>query len=81
MSDRIIAYKSLGVRWDGVERFLLRHEDGRVTERYGHISYHLPYRGFSMLGDYQQPPAYDLTLTVDQVGRAPAKTLEAADAP
>ena len=80
MAEQIVAYKSLGVRWDGIEHFLLRHADGSVTERYGHISYHLPYRGFSMLGDYQQPPTYDRTLTIDQVGKVPVRLVEDTNA-
>jgi hypothetical protein len=63
-----IGYRSLGVRWDGYESFLIRMSDWRVVERTAHVSWHYPYRGFSMLGNYRQPPPMDLRLTRDMVG-------------
>lgn len=32
-----IAYRSLGVRWDNVEHFLIQMSDGTVTDRWEHI--------------------------------------------
>lgn len=53
-----IAYRSLGVRWDGYENFLIRMSTNEVVERWHHISEQAPYRGF-VNGDIQQPPRYD----------------------
>jgi hypothetical protein len=53
------AYRSLGVRWDGYEHFLVRLSTNEVVERWCHHSMQAPYRGFKMLGDIQQPPRYD----------------------
>jgi len=55
----VIAYRSLGVRWDGYESFLVRMSTNEVAERTHHISMQAPYRGFKMLGDIQQPPRHD----------------------
>lgn len=38
-----IAYKSLGVRWDNVENFLILMSDGTKVDRWSHISNSLPY--------------------------------------
>jgi hypothetical protein len=58
-----IAYKSLGVRWDHVERFLVCFSNGRVEQRYSHISEHAPYWHFGYARDFQSPPRYDQKLT------------------
>jgi hypothetical protein len=58
-----IAYRSLGVRWDGVECFLIRMSTNEVRERWSHVSEWAPSRGFNMLGDLQQKPRYDPRLT------------------
>jgi hypothetical protein len=58
-----IAYRSMGVRWDGIERFLVRLSTGAVQERHHHISEHAPYRHFSMLGEIQSPLRYDPKIT------------------
>jgi hypothetical protein len=58
-----IAYRSLGVRWDGVEGFLVRMSTNQVVERWHHISEHAARRGFNMLGEMQPPPRYDQRLT------------------
>jgi hypothetical protein len=57
-----IAYKSLGVRWDNIERFLLRMSDGRVEERYCHISEDAPYWHFGYSDRLTSPPRYDESL-------------------
>lgn len=54
-----LAYASLGVRWDGVERFKIRFSDGRVEERHNHISEHAPYYHFGYSDDLKQPPRFD----------------------
>lgn len=59
-----IAYRKLGQRPDGYEHYLVRWSTNQVTERWCHPSEHQPYRGFSMLGDIQQPPRYDQKLTL-----------------
>lgn len=58
-----IAYRSLGVRWDGYEGFLVRMSTNQVVERWCHTSMCAPYRHFAMLGDIQQPPPYDAKLS------------------
>ena len=58
----VIAYRSLGVRWDGYETFLVRLSTNEVRQQVHHISVQAPYRGFSMLGDIQTPPRHDETL-------------------
>lgn len=64
-----IAYRSLGVRWDGYEHFLVRLSTNEVVERWCHYSTQAPYRGFKMLGDIQQPPRMDPKLMLrDQRG-------------
>jgi ferredoxin len=60
----VIAYRSLGTRWDGYEHFLLRLSTNEVKERWCHISEHAAYRGFKWDGDYQQPPRYDAKLAL-----------------
>jgi hypothetical protein len=57
-----IAYKTLGVRWDGYEHFLVRLSINEVVERWCHTSTQAPYRHFNMLGDIQTPPRYDAGL-------------------
>jgi len=36
-------WRSLGVRWDNVEHFLIQMSDGSFTERHSHISNALPW--------------------------------------
>lgn len=57
-----IAFRSLGVRHDGVEHFYVRMSNGRVEEHYCHVSFQAPYRHFRADGDIRQPPRYDPTL-------------------
>lgn len=38
-----MAYRSLGVRWDNVEHFLIQMSNGEFTDRYEHISFSLPW--------------------------------------
>lgn len=54
-----IAYRSLGVRWDGYEHFLVRWSTNEVVERWCHHSEQAAYHGFKAFGDLQQPPRYD----------------------
>ena len=54
-----IAYCSLGVRWDGVERYRVRFSDGRIEERCEHISAHAPYYHFGYSDALISPPHYD----------------------
>jgi hypothetical protein len=64
-----IAYRSLGTRWDGYEHFLIRLSTNEVVERWFHYSAQAAYRGFSMLGDIQQPPRYDERLALSLTER------------
>ncbi len=57
-----IAYASLGVRWDKIERFRVRMSDGSVVERYSHVSEQAPYWHFGYSDRLQYPPRYDETL-------------------
>lgn len=65
-----IAFRSLGVRWDNVERFFVQMSDGRVEERYYHISEWADYHNFEGCTT-RQPGAlrYDETLTFHTVTR------------
>lgn len=38
-----MAYQTMGVRWDGVERFLIEMSDGSFIEHHSHISNHICY--------------------------------------
>jgi len=62
-----IAYRSLGVRYDGVERYLVRMSTGYVSEIYSHVSYHLPYYHFGHARELIQPPRYDERLTASDI--------------
>lgn len=61
-----IAYRSLGVRWDGIEHFRIKMSDGSILERYNHISEHAPYYHFGWADDFISPPRYDPTLGAAQ---------------
>lgn len=54
-----IAYASLGVRWDGVERYRVRYSDSSVRELYRHVSERAPYYHFGASDSLIQPPRYD----------------------
>lgn len=54
-----VAYCSLGVRWDGVEHFRVRFSDGRVEDRWNHISERAPYHHFGWSDTLVYPPRYD----------------------
>lgn len=54
-----IGYASLGVRWDGVERYRVRFSDSHIEERYAHISEHAPYFHFGHSQQLINPPRYD----------------------
>lgn len=57
-----IAYRSLGVRWDGVEHFLIRMSNGEVKDLHSHVSNHSPYYHFGHSSDLINPPRYDANL-------------------
>jgi hypothetical protein len=57
-----VAYASLGVRWDKIERFRIRFSDGRIEERHNHISEHAPYWHFGYSDKLTQPPRFDTKL-------------------
>lgn len=38
-----VAWRSLGVRWDHVEHFLIKYDDGEIEDYHQHISFHTPY--------------------------------------
>jgi hypothetical protein len=38
-----MAWRSLGVRWDKVEHFLIRMSSGEIIDRWEHIEMNLPY--------------------------------------
>ena len=58
-----IAYRSLGVRWDGVECCLIRLSDRRVIQRYNHVSESAPYWHFGWSNELRHPPRWDDSLT------------------
>lgn len=39
-------WRSLGVRWDGVEHFLIQMSDGSLTDFWNHIAYKTAYYGY-----------------------------------
>ncbi len=59
-----IAYRSMGVRPDGIERFLIRFSDERVEERHFHVSEQAPYWHFGYSDSRRQPPRHDDRLTI-----------------
>lgn len=63
-----LAYRSLGVRWDSVERYLIRMSDGRVEERYAHVSFHAPYYHFGHSDELRQPPRHDPKIELANAG-------------
>lgn len=58
-----IAYRSLGVRWDGVEHFLIRLSNDCVIERHNHISEQAPYWHFGWSDTFKNPPRHEARLT------------------
>ncbi len=58
---RPVRFRSLGVRWDNVEHFLVLMSDGSFEDRWHHISENAPYYhfGYSAFGS---PPEYDQNL-------------------
>lgn len=56
---RPIGYVSMGVRWDGVQRFLVRYSDRSIEEIYSHVSNRLPYYHFGHSDELISPPRYD----------------------
>lgn len=60
-----IAYRSLGVRPDGVEHFLYRLSTGEVRQQYSHISEHAPYYHFGRSDELISPPRYDANIRLE----------------
>ncbi len=54
-----IAFRSVEVRWDNIEQFLVRFSDGRIEQRYSHISENAPYWHFGYSNILTHPPRYD----------------------
>ena len=59
-----IAYRSMGVRRNQIERFLIRLSDGRVEQRDFPVSQEAPYWHFGYSDRRRQPPRQDDRLTV-----------------
>lgn len=59
-----MAYRSLGVRWDHVEHFRILFSDGRIEDRWAHISEHAAERHFGRYNELHHPPRLDQTLEV-----------------
>lgn len=57
-----IAFASLGVRWDHVEHHRVRFSDGRIEDRWNHISENAPYFHFGHSDVLISPPRYDESL-------------------
>jgi hypothetical protein len=57
-----MSYRALGVRYDGVEHFLVQFSDGRIEERWSHASFHAPYYHFGYSDELTTPPRYKPTL-------------------
>lgn len=55
----VIRWRSLGVRRDGVEHFLLLWSNGKFEDRWAHISENLPYWQFKRDAGFGHPPPYD----------------------
>lgn len=53
-------------RFDGVEHYRVRFSDGRVVDRWEHVSFHAPYYHFGYSDDLIQPPRHDLKLRGQQ---------------
>lgn len=54
-----LAYASLGVRWDNIERFRVRMSTGEVLDLCYHISENAPYYKFGRSHELTSPPRYD----------------------
>jgi hypothetical protein len=59
-----IAYRSMGVRADGIERFLIRFSDDHVEQRDFPISQQAPYWHFGYSDLRRKPPRLDEQMTV-----------------
>jgi hypothetical protein len=59
-----MAYQSMGVRPDGIERFLIRFSDDRVDQRDFPVSQQAPYWHFGYSDRRRQPPRLDDRLRV-----------------
>jgi hypothetical protein len=46
---RPVSYCSMGVRWDGVERFRVMHSDGAIVDHWAHASEHKRWTDFAGL--------------------------------
>ena len=64
-----VAYRSLGVRHDHVEGFLIRMSDGRVLERHSHIDENAAEFHFGYSRSLTHPPRYDERLKREGGGK------------
>ena len=55
-------FRSLGVRWDNVEHFLVLFSDGHTEDRWNHISEHAASYHFGYSSELVHPPPYSQTL-------------------
>lgn len=61
----VIGWASLGVRWDGVERYRYRLSTNEVCETHRHVSFHAPYYHFGRSDELINPPPYDARLRAE----------------
>lgn len=54
-----VQYRSLGVRWDHVEHFLVMFSDGHTQDRWHHIGEQAPYWHFGYSRELRHPPMYN----------------------
>jgi len=57
-----MAYRSMGVRWDHIEHFLVKYSDGHVEHIWSHISELAASYHFGRYDELHHPPRYDETL-------------------
>jgi hypothetical protein len=54
-----IAYRRVGAQYDGTAHYRIRFSDGRIEDRYTHVSFNAPYYHFGNFDELIQPPRYD----------------------
>jgi hypothetical protein len=57
-----MSYRSLGVRYDGIEHFRVEFSDGQIKERHCHVSEHAPYYHFGHSSELTRPPRHNPNL-------------------
>lgn len=50
-----VAWRSLGVRWDNVEHYLIRFSDGSIRDRWEHIDMGMPFCNFGYEDHFPRP--------------------------